>query len=158
MSRVARVELYHFASPLPATFHPSWIPGFPQNENRATLIRVVTEEGIEGWSAGPAIGKERAGLGDLLGPYLIGEDSDDIGLIQQRLREMSYLGWRNWWIEPAFWDIKGKRAGMPVWQLLGGQASTITLYASTGEVRTPEYRIAEAEARFDEGFRTIKIR
>ena len=157
-SPVARVELWHFAAPLPATFRPSWIPGFPQNENRATLLRVTTEDGVEGWSAGPAIGKERAGLGQLLGPYLIGEDAEDIDLIQQRLREMSYLGWRNWWIEPAFWDIKGKIAGQPVCRLLGGSPRDVTLYASTGEVRTPQARIEEAERRYAEGFRTIKIR
>ena len=158
--RVARVELYHFSSPLPATFRPSWIPGFPQNENRATLIRVLTESGIEGWSAGPAIGRERAGLGQLIGPYLIGEDALDIDLIQQRLREISYLGWRNWWIEPAFWDIKGKAEGKPVYELLapGSAAPSVRLYASTGEVRTPEYRIEEALTRFEEGFRSIKIR
>lgn len=156
--RVARVELFHYSSPLPATFRPSWIPGFPQNENRATLIRVVTENGIEGWSAGPAIGRERAGLGQLIGPYLLGENAEDIDLIQQRLREISYLGWRNWWIEPAFWDIKGKLANKPVCELLGGAPRTVNLYASTGEVKTAEQRIEEAEARFDEGFRTIKIR
>jgi L-alanine-DL-glutamate epimerase-like enolase superfamily enzyme len=156
--RVAVIELYHYSSPLPATFRPSWIPGFPQNENRATLIRVITDGGIEGWSAGPAIGRERAGLGGLLGPYLVGENAEDIDLIQQRLREMSYLGWRNWWIEPAFWDIKGKLAGKPVCELLGGAPRTVNLYASTGEVKTPEQRIEEAEARFEEGFRTIKIR
>ncbi len=158
MSKVARVELYHFSAPLPATFRPSWIPGFPQNENRATLVRIVTTDGIEGWSAGPAIGKERAGLGQLLGPYLIGEDATDIDLIQQRLREMSYLGWRNWWIEPAFWDIKGKLAGKPVCELLGGAPRTVRLYASTGEVKGPEERIEEAEERFEEGFRSIKLR
>ncbi len=157
-SLVARVDLWHFAAPLPATFRPSWIPGFPQNENRATLVRITTEDGVEGWSAGPALGKERAGLGDLLGPYLIGEDATDIALVQQRLREMGYLGWRNWWIEPAFWDIKGKLAGVPVCELLGGKPRNISLYASSGEVRTPAARIAEAEARFNEGFRTIKIR
>ena len=156
--RVARVELYHYASPLPATFRPSWIPGFPQNENRATLLRIITEDGVEGWSAGPALGKERAGLGDLLGPYMIGEDATDIDMAQQRLREMGYLGWRNWWIEPAFWDIKGKIAGNPVYELLGGSASRVELYASTGQVRDPGYRIEEAQARFDEGFRAIKIR
>ena len=156
--KVARVELYHFAAPLPATFRPSWIPGFPQNENRATLVRIVTESGVEGWSAGPAIGREREGLGQLLGPYLIGEDATDIDLVQQRLREMGYLGWRNWWIEPAFWDIKGKLAGQPVCRLLGGEPRTLTLYASSGEVREAPARIAEAEARFAEGFRTIKIR
>jgi len=157
-SRVARIDLWHFAAPLPATFRPSWIPGFPQNENRCTLIRVLTEDGIEGWSAGPSIGKERAGLGQLIGPYLIGEDATDIALVQQRLREMSYLGWRNWWIEPAFWDIKGKLAGVPVCELLGGEPRNISLYASTGEVRSPPERVAEAEARYAEGFRTIKIR
>jgi L-alanine-DL-glutamate epimerase-like enolase superfamily enzyme len=157
-NRVARIDLYHFAAPLPATFRPSWIPGFPQNENRATLIRVTTEDGVEGWSAGPAIGKERAGLGQLIGPYLIGEDATDIAVIQQRLREIGYLGWRNWWIEPAFWDIKGKVAGQPVCELLGGKPIEVDLYASTGEVRSPAARVAEAEARFDEGFRSIKIR
>jgi D-galactarolactone cycloisomerase len=157
-TRVARVDLWHFAAPLPATFRPSWIPGFPQNENRATLLRVTTEDGVQGWSAGPALGRERSGLGDLLGPYVIGEDATDIDLIQQRLREMSYLGWRNWWIEPAFWDIKGKIAGKPVCELLGGRPREVALYASSGEVRSPAARIAEAEARYEEGFRALKIR
>jgi D-galactarolactone cycloisomerase len=157
-TRVARVDLWHFAAPLPATFRPSWIPGFPQNENRATLLRVTTEDGVQGWSAGPALGRERSGLGHLLGPYIIGEDATDIDLIQQRLREMGYLGWRNWWIEPAFWDIKGKIAGKPVCELLGGSPREIPLYASSGEVRSPAARIAEAEARYEEGFRAIKIR
>jgi L-alanine-DL-glutamate epimerase-like enolase superfamily enzyme len=156
---VARVELYHFSAHLPATFYPSWIPGFPQNHNRCTLIRVITESGIEGWSAGPAISRERAGLGDLVGPYLLGEDATDIHLVQQRLREMSYLGWRNWWIEPAFWDIKGKLAGVPVHRLLGAETpATVSLYASTGQVRSPSERIAEAEARLADGFGSIKLR
>lgn len=158
MPAVARIELYHFAARLPATFYPSWIPGFPQNENRATLIRVVTDDGVEGWSAGPALGRERAGLGQLVGPYLIGEDATDIAAVQQRLREMSYLGWRNWWIEPAFWDIKGKLEGKPVCALLGGAPRPITLYASTGQVREPSALIEAAEERRSEGFRTIKIR
>ncbi|MFN2525289.1 MAG: mandelate racemase/muconate lactonizing enzyme family protein [Actinomycetota bacterium] len=156
--RVARVELYHFSAPLPAPFHPSWIPGFPQTENRCTLIRVITDQGVEGWSAGAAFGKERAGLGGIIGPYLLGESATDIMLIQQRLRELSYLGWRNWWIEPAFWDIKGKIAGQPVWKLLGGRHQKVAVYASTGEVRSPHDRVAEAEARLEEGFRTIKLR
>ena len=157
-SKIARLELFHFSAPLPATFRPSWIPGFPQNENRCTLIRVVTEDGVDGWSAGPSIGRERAGLGDLIGPYLIGEVAAEIDLIQQRLREIGYLGWRNWWIEPAFWDIKGKTAGQPVYRLLDGEPATVALYASSGEVRSSTGRIEEAEARLDEGFRTLKIR
>jgi D-galactarolactone cycloisomerase len=158
MSRVARIELFHVAIPLPAPFRPAWIPGMPLTDNRCTLIRVITDDGVEGWSAGPAIGRERAGLGDLVGPYLLGERADDIALVQQRLREIGYLGWRNWWIEPAFWDIRGKMEGKAVCELLGGKPGTVNLYASTGEVSTIGRRIAEAEARHSEGFRTIKIR
>jgi L-alanine-DL-glutamate epimerase-like enolase superfamily enzyme len=158
MTKVARIELFHVATPLPARFYPAWIPGMPQTENRFTLIRVTTDDGVEGYSAGPSIARERAGLGDLLGPYLLGEDATDIGLIQQRLREISYLGWRNYWIEPAFWDIKGKLAGKPVCELLGGKPCPVSLYASTGEVKTAHARIEEAEARYQEGFRAIKLR
>ena len=158
MNEIARIELFHVAAPLPAKFYPSWIPGFPQTENRFTLIKVITKDGVEGYSAGPAMGRERAGLGELLGPYLLGEDAADIDLIQQRLREMAYLGWRNYWVEPAFWDIKGKLAGKPVYELLGGKPCTVKLYASTGEVKKPAERIPEAEARYAEGFRSIKLR
>ncbi len=158
MSKITRIELYHIAIPLPATFYPSWIPGFPQTENRFTLIKIITDDGVEGFSAGPAMGRERAGLGELLGPYLLGEDATDVDLIQQRLREVAYLGWRNWWVEPAIWDIKGKLAGKPVCELLGGQPVKVRAYASTGEVKTSEERIQEAEARYEEGFRAIKLR
>ncbi len=158
MSKVARIELYHVAIPLPARFYPAWIPGFPSTENRFTLIRVITDDGVEGYSAGPSMAGERAGLGELLGPYLLGEEATDIDIIQQRLREIGYLGWRNWWIEPAFWDIKGKLAGKPVCELLGGAPRRVTLYASTGEVKEPRERITEAETRFAEGFRSIKLR
>jgi L-alanine-DL-glutamate epimerase-like enolase superfamily enzyme len=158
ISRVAKVELFHVAVPLPATFRPAWIPGMPSNENRFTLVKITTDDGVEGWSAGPAIGRERAGLGDVLGPYLLGENATDIALIQQRLREIAYLGWRNWWIEPAFWDIKGKIEGKPVCELLGGAPCTVRLYASTGEVKSPKERIHEVEARLAEGFTTVKLR
>lgn len=155
---IASVELWHFAAPLPATFRPSWIPGFPQNENRATIVCITTEDGVEGWSAGPAIAKERDGLGQLIGPYLIGEDGASIATAQQRLREIGYLGWRNWWIEPAFWDIKGKIEGKPLCSMLGGEPRTVNLYASTGEIRSPEQRVEEAELRLEQGFRSVKLR
>ncbi len=77
---------------MPAKFYPSWIPGFPQTENRFTLLKVITEDGVEGYSAGPAMGRERQGLGDLLGPYLLGEEATDIDVIQQRLEDFVLNG------------------------------------------------------------------
>lgn len=158
MPIISRIEMYHVAVPLKAPFYPSWIPGYPQTENRFDLIRVITESGIEGWSAGPSMGRERRGFGELIAPYLIGLDATDIPLMQQRLREMSYLGLRNAWIEPAFWDIKGKLAGKPVYRLLGAEPGKIRLYASTGEVKAPQARVEEALQRHAEGFQAIKLR
>jgi len=49
--------------PLKETFWPTWIPGYPQTHNRFTLIKLTTDEGIEGYGAGSAMGVEREGLG-----------------------------------------------------------------------------------------------
>ncbi len=134
--KIARIDLWHVSVPLPTTFHPAWIPGFPQTANRFTLVRLRTASGVEGWSAGAALARERAGLGSLLGPYLLGERADDIPSIRQRIREMGYLGLRAGWLEPACWDIVGKARGKPVYELLGGRPGTVRLYASTGEVKS----------------------
>lgn len=77
MSSVARIELYHVGIPTPAPFYPSWIPGMPQTKNQFTLLKIITDDGVTGYSAGTAMGRERASLGELLGPYLLGEDATD---------------------------------------------------------------------------------
>lgn len=156
--KIAHVELWHVDIPVRGGFYPSWIPGFRQTGNRFTLLKLRTASGVEGYSAGPAMGRERAGLGELLGPYLLGERADDIPSIRQRVREMGYLGWRVGWIEAACWDIVGKARGKPVHALLGGQGGEVTLYASTGQVRTGAERVREVEERLAEGFEAVKLR
>ena len=156
--RITQIDLWHVAIPTRVPFRPAWIPGLPQTANRFDLIRLRTASGLEGWSAGVAIARERSGLGSLLGPYLLGERADDIPSVRQRLREMSYLGIRAGWIEPACWDIVGKSLGRPVWALLGGRGGDVRVYASTGELRTGAQRVKEVEARLAEGFEAVKLR
>jgi len=156
--RIDRIDLWDVAVPLPAPVYPSWIPGFRQAENRFTLIRLRTRDGIEGWSAVPSIAREREGLGSLLGPYFLGERADDIPSVRQRLRELGYLGLRCGWIEPACWDILGKARGKPVYELLGGRGGQVACYASTAEVRSGRARAREVEERLAEGFGAVKLR
>ncbi len=156
--KITTIELYHVSIPLKETFWPTWIPGYPQTHNRFTLIKLVTDEGIEGFSAGAAMGKERAGLGDLLGGYLIGTDPTDIDRIQSLLKQAGFLGWRNFWIEPACWDIMGKKEGKPVYEMLGGSARPIPVYLSTGEMHAPEKRVDELLAMKEQGYKTAKLR
>lgn len=156
--KITRIELYHVSVPLRETFWPTWIPGYPQTHNRFTLIKLTTDEGIEGYGAGSAMGKEREGLGDLLGGYLMGADPTDIQRVQDLLKQAGILGWRNFWIEPACWDIMGKKAGKPVYELLGGEARPIEVYCSTGEMHDPEQRAEEVLAIKESGYRCAKLR
>jgi D-galactarolactone cycloisomerase len=157
--KVDRIELFHVTIPLPKPFYPAWIPGYPQTVNRFTLLRLTTDDGVQGLAAGVAFEREREGLGGLLGPYLIGLDPVDIDTARQRIREASYLGWRNYWIEAAFWDIRGKVEGKPVWALLGGEeAGRVPVYVSTGEVHPPEQRAEEVLKLREMGFKTVKLR
>ncbi|OPL16407.1 MAG: hypothetical protein AVO39_06025 [delta proteobacterium MLS_D] len=156
--KIDRIELYHVSVPLDHTFWPTWIPGYPQTHNGFTLIRLGTDEGIEGYSAGTAMGTERQGLGDLIGGYLMGADPTDINAVQGLLKQAGFLGWRNFWIEPACWDIIGKKENRPVYELLGGKARNITVYCSTGEMHDPEKRVDELLAMRERGFKTAKLR
>jgi L-alanine-DL-glutamate epimerase-like enolase superfamily enzyme len=156
--KISRIELYHVSVPLKETFWPTWIPGYPQTHNRFTLIKLTTDEGIEGYSAGSAMGTEREGLGDLLGGYLMGADPADIERVQALLKQAGILGWRNFWIEPACWDIMGKKAGKPVYELLGGNARPVEVYCSTGEMHDPDRRVEELQAIRAMGYRCAKLR
>ena len=157
--KIERIDMWHVAVPLPAPFHPSWIPGFRQTENRFDLLRLTTASGIEGWSATPAMGRERDGWGQFLGSYFLGERADDLANVRQRIREMSYLGHRGGgWIEPACWDIIGKARKKPVYELLGGSGGQVDLYASTGELKSGPERAEEVAARVAEGFDAVKLR
>ena len=157
--KIDRIELFHVGIPLPKPFYPAWIPGYPQTFNRFTLLRLTTDDGVQGLAAGIAFEREREGLGGLLGPYLIGLDPTDIPTVRQRIREASYLGWRNYWLEAAFWDIRGKVEGKPVWALLGGEhGGRVPVYASTGEVHPAGQRAEEVLQLREMGFKSVKLR
>lgn len=147
--------MYRYRSAIP--FGPR---GFPAilTHNSFTLIKLVTDDGIEGYSAGTSMGTEREGLGELIGGYLMGADPTDIDGIQRLLKQAGFLGWRNFWIEPACWDIIGKSRGKPVYELLDGEAREIPVYCSTGEMHPPEQRVEELIAMKERGFNTAKLR
>jgi len=152
-----RVHLCHF--PLPAMFSPSWLAGFPAMSNGCAIYRIQTDEGIEGVSASPLIGDEARGLATLLRLTLSGRDPTQVEDIFKLLRSSTrQLGMRAWHVEPALWDIIGKKAGLPVWRLLGGARTRVRAYASTGELRSGEQRAEDVAARIEEGFTAAKLR
>ena len=158
MSVVDSLELYFVNFPLPAPFSPAWLPHVVRHSSSFYLVRLRSDDGAEGFSAFNAVGRERAGSGDALAQLLLGKSVHDIDHVQQMLRIPAIGGIRNFWVEPAFWDIQGKLAGRPVCELLGGQRCRLKLYSSCGEDRDAAARIEEAHAHREAGFEMMKLR
>src|SRR3954464_12164526 len=96
--------------------------------NFATLV-IETSDGVRGVGDATLNGRELAVasyLNDHVIPCLIGRDAHRIEDVWQFLYRGAY--WRRGpvtmsaiaAVDVALWDIKGKLAGLPVYQLLGG--------------------------------------
>jgi len=95
--------------------------------------------------------------------FCVGRDADNIEDMWQAFHVSSY--WRNGpvlnnalsGLDQALWDIKGKRANMPVYQLLGGKCRfAVDSYASAGG-NTPE-EVADGVQRFmEQGYRHVRL-
>lgn len=155
--RITGVTQYHAENALDGAYRPTWIPGYPQATNEAEIIEVETDEGIVGYAASPSFagGIEYE---EQLSLFLVGKDPHDLRSIRRGLETFDLIGPRPWHVEMALWDIIGKDAGKPVYELLGGSDREIRAYASTGEHKDVDDRLAYIEERLNEGFDAVKLR
>ena len=98
-----------------------------------------------------------------LDPFLRGRDVDEIEDIFQAAQMSSY--WRSGpvlnnalsGVDMALWDIKGKRAGMPVYSLLGGKcrmAAPVYVHAHGRDITET---IEQAHQHIANGFRHVRL-
>jgi mannonate dehydratase len=137
------------------------------NHIRLAVVKIeTTEAGLVGW--GCATFTQRAlvvqtALEQYLKPFLIGRDVDQIEDIWQSSYVSSY--WRNGpvlfnamsGVDIALWDIKAKRAGMPLYQLLGGkvrQGADCYFHASGSSFTEVE---ENARRAMEQGFRHVRV-
>jgi mannonate dehydratase len=137
------------------------------NRIRLVVVKVETSEpGLVGW--GCATFTQRAlvvqtAIDKFLKPFLIGRSVDEIEDIWQCSYVSSY--WRNGpvlfnamsGVDIALWDIKGKRAGMPLYQLLGGkvrQGADCYFHASGNSFTEVE---ENARRAMEQGFRHVRV-
>lgn len=140
------------------TFHikPRWM-----------FLKISTDEGISGWGEPILEGKSTVVEEAVhrFGDILIGRNADDIeDLWQLMYRGGFYRGGAILCsaisgIEQALWDIKGKKLGVPVWQLLGGKCrDKIRMYAHITPVLNPSVELlcSSAKKRVEQGFTALK--
>lgn len=96
-------------------------------------------------------------------PLVVGRHPADIEDITRLVHYSSY--WRNGpvlnnalsGVDQALWDIAGKRAGMPVYELLGGRSrSAVEVYSHAAGADITE-TLDLAEALIEQGFRNVRL-
>lgn len=134
---------------------------------RLTVVKITTDQdGLYGYGCGTFTQRAdlvNAAVERYLKPFLIGKKADRIDDLWQAMYNSSY--WRNGpvlnnaisGVDQALWDIKGRMAGMPVYQLVGGKhrdAADCYTHADGAEI---SQTIENARKFMEQGFRHVRI-
>jgi L-alanine-DL-glutamate epimerase-like enolase superfamily enzyme len=147
--KIARLEAHVLRAP--DSGRPHWVSHFIVPKANEILVRLRTDEGIEGIGIATsytpieaAIHALKTGIGDLI----VGADA----LAPERLYQKLFaLTWnrhaheKNWTreaivrisaaVDIALWDIVGKRAGLPLYRLFGGYRRQVPCYVTCAYYR-----------------------
>jgi mannonate dehydratase len=134
---------------------------------RLTVVKIVTDQdGLYGYGCGTFTQRAdlvNAAVEKYLRPFLIGKPADRIDDLWQAMYNSSY--WRNGpvlnnaisGVDQALWDIKGRQAGMPVYELLGGKCrEAAACYTHTAGAEIPQV-IDAARKAMSQGFRHVRV-
>jgi L-alanine-DL-glutamate epimerase-like enolase superfamily enzyme len=135
------------------------------------LVRIRCDDGVEGTGYSYTIGTGGSSvvalLRDHLAPRLIGRDADAIEAIWKDLffathatavGAITSLALAA--VDTALWDLRAKRAGLPLWKTAGGARQRVPLYTTEGGwLQLPVDALVEQTlAAQAAGFRGAKIK
>ncbi len=103
------------------------------------FTRVTGEDGAQGWGQVAPYHADITAqvLHRQVAPYALGQDDEDINGLLDIVRDRehkfpgSYLRRAMGGLDTALWDLKGKRAGKSVCEMIGGTPGTVRAYASS---------------------------
>ena len=145
----------------------SWSDGKYVDVFDSTVVELESDDGMLGHGEVcplgpfylPAFGPgARVGIAELA-PHLIGCDPTELGTVND-IMDKALLGhaYAKSAIDMACWDLLGKRAGMPVCDLMGGrQGGDVALYRAISQ-EAPEKMAAKIAGYRDEGYTKFQLK
>jgi L-alanine-DL-glutamate epimerase-like enolase superfamily enzyme len=133
-------------------------------------VRLRDQDGAEGVGYTYTVGKGGGAIHSLierdLKPMLLGQDETLIEALWQRMWWAIHYGGRGGQassavsaVDIALWDLKAKRAGAPLWRLLGGYDAKVPCYAGGIDLDFPLDRLLrQTDDNLAKGFRAIKMK
>ncbi len=132
---------------------------------RWLFVRVETDDGLVGWGEASLEGHTEATEATFaeIRERFLGFDASRIEDMWQTFYRLGFyrggpvLMSALSGLDQALWDLKGKRYGVPVWELLGGRVrDRVQVYAWIGGDR-PSDVVDAAKARLEQGFKAVKM-
>ncbi len=165
--KITRIETIPIRVPLRAELAIRSGRGGAHTESPFLLVRVHTDEGVTGvgeasctprWSGEDQVTGAHL-IQTYLEPLLLGENPLDVARLEAKFR-LAFAG--NYFtkaaVEMALWDIAGKAAGKPVYELLGGRVRDVvpTKWSVSGVA--PERAADIAAWAVAQGFAAMKVK
>lgn len=160
---VTEIETAVLGSAVDAASLPAQV-GARELDISSVVVKIHTDEGITGYGESFYRSKENnhflARSIESMGRHVVGKDPENVKAIWHELylhvkRAGAYGALSA--IDEALWDIKGKDAGKPVYQLLGGQTGEVNAYATFPADKTADELVEYADWLHNKGFKAMKI-
>jgi L-alanine-DL-glutamate epimerase-like enolase superfamily enzyme len=132
--------------------------------------RVTDTDGAEGVGYSYTVGRNGGAIHDVLArdiaEVVAGEDADRIERIWNKIWWELHYGGRGGptvlalsAFDMALWDLKAKRANLPLWKLLGGNDPRVPCYAGGIDLMLPlDDLLKQTDDNLARGFRAIKMK
>ncbi len=168
MALITEVEGGFYRVPLPTVLSDS--THGTMSDFELLTVRLRDADGAEGVGYSYTVGRNGAAIHAILThdiPDLVtGQDADRIEALWQRIWWGLHYGGRGGpsvlalsAVDIALWDLKARKAGQPLWRLLGGYDPAVPCYAGGIDLDLPlDALLRQTDDNLARGFRAIKMK
>jgi L-alanine-DL-glutamate epimerase-like enolase superfamily enzyme len=168
VAKLTAIEPGFYRIPLPVVLSDS-----THGEMRAfelNTVRLRDADGAEGVGYTFTVGRNGAAVDAVLSreitELMAGQDADAIEWLWQKAWWALHYGGRGGptvlalsAFDMALWDLKARRAGLPLWRLLGGYDPRVPCYAGGIDLDLPlDALLRQTDGNLAKGFRAIKMK